>query len=69
MKEYKGNSNRIVRVFNDELHEQLDVVADMVNMPYQQVFDIWCDLTMLEGVAPSLETLYNTCGWVIKKSS
>lgn len=45
---YRGNDNRIVRIFNDDIHEIVKYVSRMTNNPYQKTFDALCNY-LVEG--------------------
>lgn len=55
-KNYTSASERIVRVLNDEIHRMIDIVAKYNDVPYQWVFDVWCEMA-LEGNATNLNKL------------
>lgn len=56
MTSYKGNSNRIVRIFNDEIFTMIDLVAEYLNVPVQHVFDVWCEM-VVSGDKITLDSL------------
>jgi hypothetical protein len=60
--QYK-NLNRILRMRNNDIHNCLVSVAVSLGMPYQTVFEDWCDL-MTSGFTHGKNTrdiLYGYC--------
>lgn len=49
------NDNRIVRVRNEIIHDLLEFVSNYEKVPYQHVFDAWCDL-MANGYTTGTHT-------------
>lgn len=49
------NDNRIVRIRNEKLHDLIEFVATYEKVPYQHVFEAWCDL-MTQGYTTGSHT-------------
>lgn len=55
-KKYRGNDNRIVRIFNDEIFTMIDLVAEYLDVPTQHVFDVFCEM-FISGDKITLDNL------------
>lgn len=63
MKHQARNLNRIVRIRDKEIHHCIKNVSDGLGMPYQTVFEDWCEL-MKKGYthgASTMNTLFHYC--------
>lgn len=44
MATYKGNSNRIVLITNDEIFALIDLTAEVLDVTVQHVFEVWLEM-------------------------
>lgn len=51
------NENRIVRIFNDDIHNTIEFAAMYCEVPYQRAFEVWCIL-MASGYTHTNGTLF-----------
>jgi len=62
----KVNKNRIVRVRNKKIARTLEQISHGLGMPYQTVFEEWCDM-MTEGYTHGLDTHHELAHRILEK--
>lgn len=57
------NLNRIVRIRENSIHHCIKNVSDGLGMPYQTVFEDWCELMTMGYThgASTMNTLFHYC--------